>query len=346
VADHERSPLVDEVLSGGRRELRLLAARGLLPLPIHELIEVQVALLEGDDEEVAAEARKSLGSVEPKIAAGLVAEGPGEEVVAFLAREIAHPLVTESVLRLRQVQRSLLVELAPRLATEMQEVLLLRQDAIVEAPEILDALEKNPQLSSYASRRIREYREHLLPRPAAPERKWESPEELEKAADALTEADVHEAVARVADEQPSEGAVEEVTGLSETQVRSLPMPVRLKLARSAPRSLRGVLIRDSNPLVATSVLKFNALSESEVEEISANRAVRGEVLQYITSNRSWMRRYQVVHNLVRNPRTPAGLAVRLLSRLHPADLKRASRDHNVPSAVRAGAGRLYRIKRS
>jgi len=228
----------------------------------------------------------------------------------------------------------------------MQEVLLLRQDAIVETPGILDALEENPELSAYSRRRIREYREHLLPRVARGDPEWETAESLERAADSLSEEAVRHAVAEAAEGKRAEGAAEELTGLSETQVRSLPTPVRLKLARSAPRSLRGILIRDSNPVVATSVLKFNPLSDTEIEEIAANRSVRGEVLQLISSNRSWMRRYQVLHNLVRNPRTPSALAVRLLPRLNPSDLKRAGSDHNVPNAVRTAASRLYRIKRT
>ena len=50
----------------------------------------------------------------------------------------------------------------------LQEALLLRQDAIVEEPLILDALERNPYLSPFSRRRILEYREHLLPRAAQP----------------------------------------------------------------------------------------------------------------------------------------------------------------------------------
>ncbi len=346
MAERERSPLADEVLSGGRRELRLLAARGLLPLPVHELVEIQVTLLAGDDEEISSAARQALQTIEPRMAATIVREGAPSDVLFFFARELAHPAVVESLLRLRDVPHALLEEMAPHLATEMQETLLLRQDAIVESPGILDALEENGELSAYSSRRIREYREHLLPRAADLGGEWQSPESLERAADALSEADVERALARAAELEASEGAIEEVTRLSETQVRSLPMPVRLKLARSAPRSLRGILVRDSNPLVATSVLKFNPLSDSEIEEIAGNRAVRGEVLQLIGSNRTWLRRYQVLHNVVRNPRTPAALAVRLLSRLNALDLKRASVDHNVPAAVRTAAGRLYRIKRN
>lgn len=346
MSTYKRTPLADEVLSGGRRDLRLLAARGLLPLPIHELVEVQVALLEDGEEEISGAARDSLLALDPRLADTVVREAPSPAILSFFARELSHPVVVESLLRLRDVPHPLLEEMAPRLATEMQEILLLRQDAIIESPGILDALEENPELSAYSRRRIREYREHLLPRESRAEAGWESAESLQRAADSLSEEEVELAVTRAAETEAPEGAVEELTGLSETQVRSLPTPVRLKLARSAPRSLRGILIRDSNPVIATSVLKFNPLSDSEIEEIAGNRSVRAEVLQLIGTNRGWMRRYQVLHNLVRNPRTPSALAVRLLPRLNALDLKKAGSDHNVPNAVRTAAGRLYRIKRT
>ena len=48
---------------------------------------------------------------------------------------------------------------------------------------------------------------------------------------------------------------DESTGLSEGQIRMLPVPARLRLARSAPRLLRSFLLRDPNPRVANSVAK-------------------------------------------------------------------------------------------
>ena len=97
-------------------------------------------------------------------------------------------------------------------------------------------------------------------------------------------------------------------------------------------------------MVATAVLRGNALTESEVELISANRSVAEEVLTIIANNRQWSRKYNIVHALIKNPRTSVGLAVRLTSRLSIRDLRNLSRDRNVSEAVRNTASRLYRIK--
>ena len=92
------------------------------------------------------------------------------------------------------------------------------------------------------------------------------------------------------------------------------------------------------------MLNNNAIPESELEQIAANRSVLEDVLEDISRNPRWMRRYRILRALVANPRTPVGLAVRLTGQLSVRDLRSLSRDRNVADAVRATALRLYRIK--
>ena len=168
----------------------------------------------------------------------------------------------------------------------------------------------------------------------------DQPEEAEVE---VTDEEVEVAIAE-AMEIPAAGEKDEVTGLTEAQIRSLPVPVRMKLARGAPRSLRAILVKDKSTMVAVAVLKGNALTESEVELIASNRSVAEEILAMIANNRQWSRKYSIVHALIKNPRTSVGLAVRMTPRLSTRDLRNLSRDRNVSEAVRNTAARLYRIK--
>ena len=344
--------LAQQIRVGENRELRLLAARGLVPVPLEELVTLQVYLAGLDEPEISPLAVDSLRQLDPQAAAGVIADAPGE-VVSFMALNHPHPSVVERVLQRRDVPRDLLCELASTLDEELQEILLLRQDAIVERPEILDALETNERLSSYAARRIQEYRQHLVPathrrRPdvaapradAPPEEPAEAPAEPPSALfDHLGDDELDEdQLAEMADE------LMQSDGFSEVAIRTLPVPVRMQLSRGAPRNLRQVLIRDSNPAVALSVLNNNAIPESELEQIASNRSVLEDVLEDISRNPRWMRKYRIVRALVANPRTPVGLAVRLTGQLSVRDLRGLSRDRNVAEAVRATALRLYRIK--
>lgn len=338
MADSQAS-LLEQVRSGSNRQLQLLAAEGLLPLPPEQLIPVQVSLTLGSDMEVATRAAESLKKVDARFAQSYLAREAGPEVLAFFAGYVSHPLVIETILRRRDVPRHILADLARRLPADLQEVLLLRQDAIVEAPEILDALEENPDRSSYTQRRIDEYREHLLPR----ERSRPQP----SAPAAEDEIDDFELAAEVeaARALPESGEIDvEKTKLSEGQIRTLSIPARLKLTRGAPRSLRGILIRDSNSLVAVSVITNNALSDQEVEQIANHRAVVEEVLEAVARNRQWVGKYNICKALVQNPRTSTATALRLMTRLSVRDLRELSRDRNVADAIRSTALRLYTIK--
>jgi len=335
--------LAARVRSGDDPELALLAARGLLPLPPEVLIPLQVELAGGDDRELAGQAALSLLALEPRVAASFLARRADADALAWFADKSDEPELLETILRRRDVPRSILVDLAPRLAPDLQEALVHRQDAIVEEPAIADALESNPLLTPYVRRRLGEYRQHLLPRVApveAPEHvaDWDDDDEIGEAqlAAALEDARLH----------PEGGEEDPSTGLSEMQIRFLPIPVRMKLARGAPRALRAILIRDPNPLVAKEVLRGNTFADAEIERIAMNRSVDEEVLGAIGAVREWVSKYRIVVALVHNPRTPLSLSTKLVARLAVRDLRNLSRDRNVPEAVRSTAKRLYTIKRT
>ena len=333
--------LLEQILSGSNRQLQVLAASGLVPLPPEELLPIQVALAGSPDEEIAGKSREALSNIDPRMAANFLSQQAGEAELAYFGLSHQQPVILEAILRRRDVPRELLAQLAPIVKPEMQEILVLRQDAIVEQPEILIALERNPQLSSYAKRRIWEYREHLLPRDKVPPKK---PEEVLAEVEALTEEEMREAIEE-AREKPAEGKLEESTGLTDVQIRSLPIPVRIKMARGANRQVRSILIRDPTAQVALSVLLGNSLPDQEVEQIANNRSVVAEVLAEIPKKREWIRKYGIARALVKNPRTRLAISVKLVPRMVMRDLRDLARDKNVPDGVRSIARRLYMAKR-
>lgn len=342
---------------GGDRELARLAARGLLPVSSEELIPLQVELAAGGDAELAPAARSALAGLDPRLAAAYVARQAGAAELGWFAAEGRDRRVLEALIRRRDVPRRLLVELAPRLSPELQEVLARRQDALLDEPAIADALATNPKLAPEVRRLLAEARRHLLRQPgepAAPAAASETAAPPETAAPLDEEAalaaepadeEMRRALAAAAAAPAGDGDPEPSTGLTEAQVRLLPVPVRMRLARAAPRNLRNILIRDPNPIVARTVLRANTFSDQEIEAVASNRSIDEEVILELSRRREWISQYRVALALVKNPRTPLALAVRLVSRLAVRDLRLLSRDHNIPDAVRSTAGRLYRIKR-
>lgn len=336
------SELGRRVLAGENRGLMRLAAEGVLPVPQEELVALQVRLAAGEDPDVAATAANSLASVEPRVILGILAGDADGEVLSWFARHSSASAVLEAIIQRRDVDLSIIHDLAQRGQPSVQEVLLLRQDRIRENPEILESLERNPSLSTYSKRRIEEYRMHLLEREKEPEPEPEPAEDEELSFE--DDVELQEAIEEILEEVPAEGEIDERTGLSEGQVRGLPTPMRAKLARGASRTLRGILLRDQNPQVAMAVLTGSAVSESEIEQVSSNRYIVEEVLTAVANRREWVSKYGIMHNLVRNPRTPVGIAVRLAPRLSVRDLNLLKTDRNVADAVRQTAKRLHMVK--
>ena len=128
MADSQAS-LLDQVRSGGNRELQVLAASGFLPIAPEDLIPIQVQLAGGTDVELATKAAEALRQVDVRVAASFLERQAGDDVLAFFASQSTHPRLLETIVRRRDVPRRLLVELARRLPSDLQEVLVLRQDA-------------------------------------------------------------------------------------------------------------------------------------------------------------------------------------------------------------------------
>jgi hypothetical protein len=120
---------------------------------------------------------------------------------------------------------------------------------------------------------------------------------------------------------------------------------RVQLALKGNREARNILRRDSNKTVILGVLGNPRITESEVEAISAMKTLPEEALRLIALNRQWIRSYPIVHNLVRNARTPVATSLPLLNRLFPKDLKALTGNRNVPDVLRKQADRLVKAKK-
>jgi hypothetical protein len=119
---------------------------------------------------------------------------------------------------------------------------------------------------------------------------------------------------------------------------------RMKLGMKGDREARSILVRDSNKIVATAVIHNPRVTDQEVENISAMRTVSDEVLRLIPLNRAWARSYTIIHNLVRNPRSPIPTVIGILPRIRTKDLQHLSQNRNVSEAVRRQALRLAQTR--
>ncbi len=119
---------------------------------------------------------------------------------------------------------------------------------------------------------------------------------------------------------------------------------RIHLAFRGNKEERAILIRDGTKLVSLSVLESPKISAGEVEKFAGQRNVSEAVLRAIPMKRQFVKNYNVVKNLVFNPRTPLDVSLTLVKNLLPHDLKGLSGSKDIPDTVRKLAMRMFRQK--
>jgi hypothetical protein len=119
---------------------------------------------------------------------------------------------------------------------------------------------------------------------------------------------------------------------------------RVKLAMLGNKEERAILIRDGSKVVSSAVLASPKLSDSEVETIAGMKNVQQSVLRDIQRNRKFMKNYNVVKNLINNPRCPLDLSLTMVKNLQVNDLKFLSMNKNVPETLKKVALKNFKEK--
>jgi hypothetical protein len=334
------------------RDFTMFAAQGMLPLPQDELIAVLAHLSASPDEEIASTSIKSLSEV------------PSRAMVAFcrseladagsldaIAARVADQMVIEAVVRSRGVADETIRKLARVAQSGIQELIVVNQERIIRSPGILDALLENPAITEDVRRRVLEAREEFFEKKARRALAAEVIAALE-IDDALDMGPVEELLDQAESEpQPDNTLVplEAETGDPDklsvwSMVANMTVGERVQVAYKGGKTVRGILVRDRNKLVCTAVLKSPRITESEIEAFAAMRNLDEAVLRLIGTKREYLGKYAIVHNLVRNPKTPAGIALNLTGRLTSKDLKHLSTSKDVSEVIRMHARKLLQAK--
>ncbi len=159
------NPVVQAIISGkAPAPARSAAARGLLPLPQSDLLEVLVHLSGDEDAAVANSARETLAEQSPE---DLLQVAQGENappaVLGYLASVTASAELHEAVAANINTPDSAIALLAGTTATaSLLELITLNQQRLIRAPEIIDAVLLNPARTTEAERRAKETRREFF----------------------------------------------------------------------------------------------------------------------------------------------------------------------------------------
>ena len=87
------------------------------------------------------------------------------------------------------------------------------------------------------------------------------------------------------------------------------------------------------------------VSDAEVEAFALQKNVLEAVLRAIPMKRKYAKNYNIMRNLVYNPRTPLDLSLGLMKGLLIHDLKNLSSNKEVSDTIRKVALRMFRQKK-
>ncbi len=355
---------------GGPTPLKMMAARGMMPLPPVVLVCTLYGLAHGPDYEVKDVAAASLANLPDPVLNAVFAssEVPGAVLDDLADRVADKRAVLERVVRHANTPGETVARVARRCDEAMSEVIATNEQRLLAHPEIAEALYMNERTRMSTADRVVEFsarngitlnipgfesivaalKDQLIPEPSDEPLPSDEDfvETLREAEDLPLDA--------IADEEGGEGvAIAEGTdeGVAararkvEKKMEEMSVTEKIRTAMLGNSMQRAVLIRATNKLVAAAVLDSPKLGDDEVIKFASSRQVSEDVLRRIAGRGSFLRLYDVKYNLVTNPKTPVAESLKLLNHLRENDVKKLPNSKNVPSAVRQAAQGLINKRR-
>ena len=333
--------------SGG--PARMMAARGMAPLPPRELFIVLCGLSIDPNEGLADSAAASLGKLpEDLLAPALEADLPAAALsIATPHLKNREPLL-EKILLNQKTPDDVIASVAAGLSESLAEIVIGNQERCLRSEAIISEVRKNGALPRASLDRMFDF---LV-------RSGVIYDEMPEFAQAMSRLSVTEmaSFAEKVELPPGIGDFTEEDG-SETEqeeerrvpmlklVAQLTAAQKVALALKGNREARTILIRDSNRVVAAAAVRNPRLSEAEVLSAAQNRSLCDEVIRIISNSREMVRPYPVKLALVYNPKTPLAVAMRFLNLLRAADVRTLAKSKGVPQALAKQAQRLASKKK-
>lgn len=157
--------------------------------------------------------------------------------------------------------------------------------------------------------------------------------ELEKlrAGDPTLSTDSDDAEAEEDEEDPR------ARGNLVSKIGAMNVAQKIRLATVGSREAITVLVRDQNRSVHLAAIRSPRVKPADIAKFASNKSLPDGVIEYIAGNRDWTQKYEVMKNLVYNPKTPLRESLKFLNHLRSKDLRDLSRSRNVSHQVSRAA---------
>jgi hypothetical protein len=326
------------------RDVRLMAARGALPLQPPELASVLFALMHDADAEVKSTARDSLEGLPRNVMTSVLAAPLHPAILDHLAQTFANDETHLEAIALNTAASDTTVAfVAARPFRNAVEIISNNQERMLRCPAIVDALGDNPLTGRAVIDRILSFL-------GMEERDDDVPVDPASIGDAEARAALEAVLgedfsthAKELLEETEEEASDGSTNLF-SLIQNMSVFQKIKLARMGNKEARSLLVRDRNKVVAISAVTSPKITENELITIAKSRSVSEDVIRIIANNRELTRAYQIKLALATNPKTAQATSMKFVNYLQERDLRLLMKSKDVPSAISTHARRILMKK--
>lgn len=348
---------------------RMMASRGMMPLPPADQVAVLYQLSLDADPMIAGAARATASGLPDRLLAGTLADPTLDPRILhfFGERSVEKVAVFDAVALNPSVADATLALLAGRGDARAVDLIATNEQRLLRHPEIIAAMYMNRRARMSTIDRVVELavRNHVrVPGLAC----WDEVARaltggghttakddaiFEYAADSLSGDDAILTTGDVdaeaeADESVDEARLQKVKKVVEEKqipISEMSVPAKIRLATLGNAFARATLIRDPIKLVSIAAIKSPGVTDLEAAAYARNQSLAEEVIRYIATRREWTKMYGVKVSLCRNPKTPIAEATKLLPFLREKDLVFLSKSKGVPSALVAQCRKLLMQRR-
>jgi hypothetical protein len=342
--------------------LRMMGAKAMVPLAPADMLGVLFMLTFDPDAGVRETAQKTAANLPDRFSAGLRDEGVQAPVLGWLLPLLRGKDVYMEMLVLNpttpdeavaDISRDCSAKIAELVS--QNQLRLLRHEGVIRnlcsnpnaSPALIDSicdfavrsgmgLNDVPQMQQARVRLFGPQAAAAPPAPAGP-----TAEDILKE----LEPDAPSASTDGEDVKEEEAPADEGKRLNLTQrIMKMSISEKIKLATLGNKEARGVLIRDSNKLVCTAVIRSPRITDGEVLSCAGNKAINDDVFRIIYGNREWTKKYKIKMALLKNPKLPLTIGMKFLSTLREGDVKDLARDKNVPAGLQGMAKKMLAKK--
>lgn len=320
-----------KLLNEQNKDVNIMVLEGKFPLQLNEIILVISTYAVENRNNLREQCIKYLREIPVHLLKNFLTQDIDEKIIylfAYLFQDNVE--ILETIFSNKKVPPILIEKFSTVKNQEVLKIILKKEEIWTKDQKIIDNLINNPSLPMEYYEKISFYvSKNVI-------------ESVEQKKPVFTKNEVieHKELIEHVDENDEEKK-RSIAG----KISKLSVAEKIKFALMGNKEVRNILIKDSNKLVSTAVLKNPRITEGEIVKISQDKNLPDEIIRAIATNKNWIQNYNIRLNLIYNPKTPVQASIKFLSSIGNKDLDKISKSKNISSIITTAARKIL-VQRS